>query len=143
VYDFLRAIPADNGAMARIHDDQASHKDILPADQVYKCLYMIYALEEYVRLTTTRYGLEGSWDRIPDRKPVQRAITRDLRLVIAALADPELPTEVGADAGGAGADTRHLLLMHDLVMLFNELLYSMYLNPSSCGLIQPSNVLTR
>ncbi|KFA72723.1 hypothetical protein S40288_07612 [Stachybotrys chartarum IBT 40288] len=70
IYGFLITLPADGHILARIGSDETSYADIFPQGEVYKSLYALHALREFVegarqsQNPTQTLSIEGTraWD---------------------------------------------------------------------------------
>ncbi|KAG5950854.1 hypothetical protein E4U53_004309 [Claviceps sorghi] len=92
IYDFLVQLPADGEFTARFELDNASHLDIFFKGHPFKTLYAIHAIGDYVEAAhyqrqQVHPDAEGAAKRLDS---FHQALEKSLRLVVDAMADPEL-----------------------------------------------------
>ncbi|KAG6074888.1 hypothetical protein E4U30_001701 [Claviceps sp. LM220 group G6] len=92
IYDFLAQLPADGEFTARFDSNDASYLDIFHKGYPFRTLYAIHAIGDYVEAAQYQreqadLDAEGASERLGS---FQQAIEKSLRLVVDAIADPEL-----------------------------------------------------
>ncbi|KAG6241756.1 hypothetical protein E4U25_005574 [Claviceps purpurea] len=92
IYDFLAQLPADGEFTARFDSDDASYLDIFHKGFPFRTLYAIHAIGDYVE--AAQYQREQADQDAKDASErlgsFQQALEKFLRLVVDAIADPEL-----------------------------------------------------
>ncbi|KAG6007950.1 hypothetical protein E4U21_005311 [Claviceps maximensis] len=96
IYDFLVQLPADGEFTARFESDNASHLDIFLKGHPFKTLYAIHAIGDYVEAAHyQRQQVHPDMEGVSKRfGSFERALEKSLRLVVDAIADPELLDDV-------------------------------------------------
>ncbi|KAG6039646.1 hypothetical protein E4U41_002343 [Claviceps citrina] len=92
IYDFLVQLPADGEFTTKFESDNASYLNIFLKGHPFKTLYAIHAIRDYVEAAQyqrkqVRPDAEGASERLAS---FQQALERCLRLVVDAIADPEI-----------------------------------------------------
>ncbi|KAI0179993.1 hypothetical protein GGR52DRAFT_568756 [Hypoxylon sp. FL1284] len=95
IYQFLVSLPADDSILATFEDPETSYRDIFPIGQPFKSLYALHALREYLntrklKSNVMQVSTQDSEVQSQTTNDRQKALTRAVFLMVAAICDPEV-----------------------------------------------------
>lgn len=100
IYDFLISLPADQSFLDAFDQPATLYRDVFNIGQPYKCLYVIYALMEYLKLRTTQtvsHQPDGHGDDQQNLTVYQEpAVKQALSIIVGAVCDPDVTERCSA-----------------------------------------------
>ncbi|TDZ36401.1 Ubiquitin carboxyl-terminal hydrolase 34 [Colletotrichum spinosum] len=100
IHAFLIKLPANAHMTAAFDSADTPYRQVFPPGQPFKSLYALYAMKEYINTATHRLKEAASIPSDDERAAPEaylEALMRVRRLIVAAVADPEIIESGGSD----------------------------------------------